>query len=273
MSQSSSSAPHPSRRRFSIGSARSAVVGLGAAAACSLVLSGCGGGSPANAAASASAAPTSTASPSATAPASSGAANTVSGADLGAKITAAIKKAGSGTVDMRTGSEKTEITFRYTATGVDQRVVRSKDGSTVEEVIGVGDTFYVKGVPTSKDGWVKVAPGDKGPAADKAQWLQSVNSPLDFAILARFGQLTKAPMDGHENSYQATVEACVLTNSCDSKKSTDYPATVMLSLDSEYRPLNMALISPATDAAIVFSDWGKPVTITAPTLEGAAAPQ
>ncbi len=259
MSYSASGVTDPRPRRFTTGSPRGALAGLGAAAACSLLLSGCGGGSQANAAAPAAAL------------ASSSAATTVSAADVATKMTAAIKKAGSGKVVSIVDTDTTEATFQYTPAGLDQQVVHTKKG-VVQEVVGVGGTFYVKGLPTPKDGWAKVAAGDSGPAGEQAKWLEtSTASPLNFSELAKFGKLTTVSSSASGNSYEATAEACVLMNACDAKNSTGSPVKVSIQLDPQDRPLKFAMTSPFGNATATFSDWGKPVTVAAPKLDAAPA--
>ncbi len=248
------SATKPRRRLSS--SPRLAVAGLGAAAACSLLLSGCGGGTQANAAAPAAA------------PASSSAATTVSGADLATKMTAAIKKAGSGKLVFESGNEKTEATFRYTATGIDQSIVRKDKGATTMELVGVDNVVYVKGVAPSTGAWVKLAATDKGPAAEKAGWLKSENSPLDFTMLAKFGKFTQVSANADGKSYEASVEACAMMGGCDGKNSGGAPIKVTATVDSQDRPLKFAIDQMAS---ATYSDWGKTVTITAPKLEVPAA--
>ncbi len=187
-------------------------------------------------------------------------------------MTAAVKKAGSGKVVDQEGSDRTEVTFRYTATGLDQHVVRQENG-VVEEIIRINNAFYMKGLPTSKDTWVKVVPTDKD-TVEKAEWLEKhPSSPLDFSQMPLFGRFTQVSSRSTGNTFEGTVEGCVILNACDAKNSVGVPVKLTIVLDPQDRPLKFVMSTALGDATSTYSNWGAAVTISAPKLEGAAAPQ
>lgn len=196
----------------------------------------------------ASAAPSSSSSSPA---AAAGAARFTKGQKLGSnqleqRIKAAITKAG-GTYASTTKSSK------VTSTG-HVRLVGNRTEGTFEERVGgkkisvivLGGNAYVKGFGIGSKPWIKVTPTSTGPLAQGLKPLLTITQ--------------GAPLS---DSVQWTVTA----TSASGSTVTSSPAngtTVTDRFDSKGLPISTVVRSAAGTKTDTYSDYGKPVTVTAP---------
>ncbi|KQU64605.1 hypothetical protein [Phycicoccus sp. Root101] len=230
-----------------------------------LGLSACGS-SDSNSPSSSSTSSSSSASSSASA---AKAGESVDGAALATRMTDAMLKAGSGTVTMDLGTQgSAKGSFTMKDGKMEQSMEMGIQGQTLQ-IVSTGGIIYMKGLPGSSKPWVKIDPKGTDPMSKMFAGLTGdMGDPRQLATALKGSKATVVSSSADEKVYDVTIDPTALLGGSTATASPSVaPVKARYTLDSQDRPTKMTVDSQGQTINIVFSDWGKPVTITVPPAD------
>ena len=240
------------------------------ALAAALGLSACGSSDPESPAAStASTASSSSASSSSSAAAGVKAGDSVDGAALAKRMTDAMIKAGSGTLSMDLGAQgSAKGSFTMKDGKMAQSMEMGIQGQTLQ-IISTGGVIYMKGLPGSDKPWVKIDPKGTDPLSKMFAGLTGdMGDPRQLATALEGSKATEVSRSADENVYDVTIDpTALLGGSTATASPSAQPVKARYTLDGQDRPTKMTVDAQGQTISIVFADWGKAVTVTAPPAD------
>ena len=231
-----------------------------------LVLTGCGSSaSPTGSASSASSMPTSSSSssPSTTSPATTAGAGD-SATALATRISDAMLKAksGKGKISTSGGSAATNATGSLQF-AIEGSTTRAQGSFTVAgmtlEIVTAGGVVYLKGLPVQMTGgkpWVKIDPkGTDALSKSMSQLGNSTGDPRALVDSLKGGKATVKSTSGGLTTYEITGATALAGG------------TLEVTVDRKDLPSTFKVTTSGVTVTAEYSDWGVPVTITAPPAD------
>jgi hypothetical protein len=193
---------------------------------------------------------------------------TVDGAELAAKMTDAMVKAGSGTIALDLGTEgKATGSFAMKGGVMEQQMTMPIEGQTMQ-IISTGGVIYMKGLPGSKKPWVKIDPkADDAVSQMFAGMAGDMGDPRQLAKALEGSKATVVSSTADASTYDVTIDPKALLGGAASAVPSSEPVKARYTLDAENRPTAMTVDVQGQQVKITFGDWGKPVSITAPPAD------
>jgi hypothetical protein len=236
------------------------------ALAAALGLSACGSSDPATPAASKSSASSSTSS---SAAAAAKAGDTVDGAALAERMTDAMIKSGSGTLTMDLGAQgSAKGSFTMKDGKMAQSMEMGIQGQTLQ-IVSTGGVIYMKGLPGSEKPWVKIDPKGTDPLSKMFAGLTGdMGDPRQLATALKGSRATVVSSSADQKVYDVTIDpTALLGGSTATASPSAQPVKARYTLDGQDRPTKMTVDAQGQTISIVFADWGKAVTVTAPPAD------
>ncbi|SDP74166.1 hypothetical protein SAMN04489867_3703 [Pedococcus dokdonensis] len=198
---------------------------------------------------------------------------TVDGADLAAKMTAAMVEAGSGTISMDLGTEgKASGAFSMKGGVMEQQMTMPIEGQTME-IVSTGGIIYMKGLPGSKKPWVKIDPKADDPISQMfAGMTGDMGDPRQLAKALEGSKATVVSSTGDSTTYDVTIDPkTLLGGAAATAAPSAEPVKARYTLDAKDLPTSMVVEVQGQKLTISFGDWGKPVSIKAPPADRVGA--
>ena len=193
---------------------------------------------------------------------------TVDGGELATKMTAAMVKAGSGTISMDLGTEgKATGSFSMKGGVMEQQMTMPIEGQSME-IVSTGAVIYLKGLPGSKKPWVKIDPRADDPVSQMlAGMAGDMGDPRQLAKALEGSRATVVSSTADSSTYDVTIDPKALLGGAASSVPSTEPVKARYTLDADNRPTLMTVDVQGQSLKVTFGDWGKPVTITAPPAD------
>jgi hypothetical protein len=237
-----------------------------------LALAGCGS-STATAPATAPVTSAGDSTPAVSTPAVAAADKVIDGTTLVSKMTDAMMKAGSGTMTMSTtgggatagaGAMNTVSKFAVSGTTINVQATMGIAGQQME-IISVDGVGYIKSSLFASSGkpWVKLDPNATDAFSKQMASSMKQSSDVRAALeIYKGSTATLVDSSGGLRHYK-------LTNVMVTVSPTVAPInqTVDLWLDDQDRPAKSTVVTSGITVEVKYSDWGAPVTITAPPAD------
>ena len=194
---------------------------------------------------------------------------TVDGGELATRMTAAMVKAGSGTLSLDLGTEG-KATGSFTMKGgvMEQQMTMPIEGQTMQ-IVSAGGVIYMKGLPGSKKPWVKIDPKADDPVSQMFAGLAGdMGDPRQLAKALEGTKATVVSSTADASTYDVTIDPkALLGAAAGSAVPATEPVKARYTLDADDRPTLMVVDVQAQSLKITFGDWGKPVSISAPPAD------
>ncbi len=242
-----------------------------------LALAGCGSSSPATTAQPSTSASGATAGAHTTSTASAAVTPGATGdaAELGARMGAAMvaAKSGKGTLSMSSSAVNVSgaTQFVYTSpTQADTTATMAIMGINLQ-VVSVGGVIYMKGLPTQLTGgkeWVKVDPkGTDAMSKAMREGGASAGDPQTMVDALKGGTATVVDTNGGNTHYKITGITGISGSGATGATGTTGTTGMDLTVDAKDLPVKSVIEASGTKVTVDYSDWGAPVTVTAPPAD------
>lgn len=235
------------------------------AASIALSVAGCGGTAPATSptGTSASSATTSTSPSRPTSGAS------IDAADLGKRVSAAIKKAGTGAMTITAANVKILSDFDLTGAKPKQHLTVTAGAQTME-MTTIDGILYLKGMTKASDGkpWVKVDPEKDALVAGLVKGMSGSAFGTDSVDTLFFAAtVTFVSADANGTTYDVTIDSGKLVTSTASASVPGKIVKATYVVDPQDRPAKVTTELSGEATTVTYGDWGKAVTIAAPPAD------
>ena len=195
--------------------------------------------------------------------------DTVDGATLATRMTAAMVKAGSGTIAMDLAAiGKVSGSFVISSGAMQQQMAMTIQGQAMQ-IVSTGGLIYMKGLPGSAKPWVKIDP--KANDAMSKMFAGLTGNMGDPRQLAKVLQGTKATVvssSATATQYAVTIDPSKLAGTTgQSAVPSVGPVKARYTLDAQDRPTEMDVVAGGQDVKVTFGGWGTPVTIQTPPAD------
>ncbi|MGZ6740230.1 MAG: hypothetical protein ACXVD4_12205 [Nocardioides sp.] len=208
-----------------------------------------------------------------TSPSASGAAlkpgDTVDGAALATRMTAAMVKAGSGTITMDLAAiGKVSGSFVISSGAMQQQMAMTIQGQAMQ-IVSTGGLIYMKGLPGSAKPWVKIDPKANDPMSKMFAGLTgSMGDPRQLAKVLKGTKATVVSSSATATQYDVTIDPSKLAGTTgQSAVPSVGPVKARYTLDAQDRPTEMDVVAGGQDVKVTFGGWGTPVTIQTPPAD------
>ena len=194
---------------------------------------------------------------------------TVDGGELATTMTDAMVKAGSGTISLDLGTEgKATGSFSMKGGVMEQEMTMRIEGQTMQ-IVSTGGVIYMKGLPGSKKPWVKIDPKADDPMSQMFAGLAGdMGDPRQLAKALEGSKATVVSSTAGSSTYDVTIDPkALLGGAAGSALPATEPVKARYTLDADHRPTLMVVDVQGQSLTIAFSDWGKPVAISAPPAD------
>lgn len=188
---------------------------------------------------------------------------------LAQRMTAAMQKAGSGTMTLdlaATGAVKGSFVMRNGR--MDQSMSMSVQGQNLQ-IVTVDGILYMKGLPGSTKPWVKIDPKANDPLSKMfAGMAGQMGDPRQLAKALSGTKATVVSSSPGSTVYDVTIDpAKVMAQSTASPKPSMPPVKARYTLDDQDRPTQMSVDVQGQQVTMAFGGWGTPVTVSAPPAD------
>jgi len=251
---------------------KSLVPAIALSGALALVLAGCGSSaSPTAATSSSSSSSSSSSTGSSATPAAPAAAagQSEDATALATRISDAMLKAksGKGTISTSGGSAGTNATGSLQF-AVDGATTQAQGTFTVAgmtlEIVTTGGVVYIKGLPVQLIGgkpWVKIDPkGTDSLSKSMSQLGSNTGDPRALVDSLKGGKATVKSTSGGQTTYEITGATALAGG------------TLEVTVDGQGLPSTFKVTTSGVTVTAKYSDWGAPVTITAPPADQVGRP-
>ncbi|HEV7172972.1 hypothetical protein [Pedococcus sp.] len=195
--------------------------------------------------------------------------DTVDGAALAMRMTAAMVKAGSGSITMDLAAiGKVSGSFVISSGSMQQQMAMTIQGQAMQ-IVSTGGLIYMKGLPGSAKPWVKIDP--KAKDAVSKMFAGLTGNMGDPRQLAKVLQGTKAKVvstSATATQYDVTIDPSKLAGTTGQSAAPSVGLVkARYTLDAQDRPTEMDVVAGGQDVKVTFGGWGTPVTIQTPPAD------
>lgn len=195
--------------------------------------------------------------------------DTVDGAALATRMTAAMVKAGSGTIAMDLAAiGKVSGSFVISSGGMQQQMAMTIQGHAMQ-IVSTGGLIYMKGLPGSAKPWVKIDPKANDSTSRMFAGLTgNMGDPRQLAKVLRGTKATVVSSSATATQYDVTIDPSKLAGSTGQPSAPSVgPVKARCTLDAQDRPTEMDVVAGGQDVKVTFGGWGTPVTIQTPPAD------
>ena len=195
--------------------------------------------------------------------------DTVDGAALATRMTAAMVKAGSGTITLDLAAVgKVTGSFVISAGAMQQRMAMTIQGQDMQ-IVSTGGLIYMKGLPGSAKPWVRIDPKASDPVSKMFAGLTgNMGDPRQLAKVLAGTQATVVSSSASATQYDVTIDPSKLTGSTGQTSAPSVgPVKARYTLDAQDRPTEMDVVVQGQHVKVTFGGWGTPVTIHTPPAD------
>ncbi|QGN58242.1 hypothetical protein [Nostocoides sp. HKS02] len=203
--------------------------------------------------------------------------DTVDGAALATRMTAAMLKAGSGTLTVDLGATgQVSGAFAIKSGVMEQQMAMTVQGQPME-IVSKGGIIYMKGIPGSTKPWVKIDPKATDPFSTMFAGLTGqMGDPRQLAKALEGTTATVVSSSADATVYDVTIDPSKLTGASGQTSGQTAtpsvgPVKARYTLDAQDRPTAMKVDAQGQTVVVTFADWGKPVSVQAPPADQVGA--